>query len=130
MANCFKCGRPLENETDEICVSCKNPNKRTGVALRPWSVLWVLSIIFAIPLIIYSNISNNYILCLWLMIPELFLFSISSFFELKYYNLGMSSYIQISDEGFKIGVISIIVVDVLCLIGIITGLVVFYSHIV
>ena len=128
MANCFRCGRPLENEKDEICVSCQNPDKKAGISLRPWSVFWVLSIILLIPLIIYTNTSQNYILCMWLLIPELFLFSISSYYELKYYNSDPSSSIQISDQGFKNGVISIIVCSVLCFIGIIVGLVCLYNH--
>ena len=128
MSNCFRCGRPLEDENEEVCVSCKNLNNKTGISLKPWSVLWFLSIFLLIPLIIYTKLSNNYILCLWLLIPEVFLLSITSCFRLKYYNLGNSRYIHITDIGFKVGVISIIVAGILALVAIIIFLVNIYNH--
>ena len=128
MSNCFRCGRPLEDENEEVCVSCKNPNSKTGISLRPWTIVWLLSIFLLIPLIIYTNISSNYILCLWLLIPELFLLSISSCFKLKYYNLGNSRYIHITDEGFKAGVVSIIVGSILALVIIIVIMVKLYNR--
>ena len=75
MKFCFRCGRPLEDDEDEVCVSCKNPNKTTSFSLRPSSVIWVLTILLLIPLVIYLEISKNYLLCVWLLIPELALFS-------------------------------------------------------
>ena len=127
MANCFKCGRPLEDENEELCVGCKNPNEKTGISLRPGSVFWVLSVILEIPLFIYIETSKNYVLCLWLLIPLLLLFSISSYFELKYYNSGVSRYFNLTDEGFKLSVITLIIVSVVCLVLIVSGLIFLYN---
>lgn len=127
MKFCFRCGRPLEDDEDEVCVSCKNPNKTTSFSLRPSSVIWVLTILLLIPLVIYLEISKNYLLCVWLLIPELALFSLSGYFELKFYNSGESKHIQISDSAFKYGVISIIVADIICFGLIIFGIIMLYS---
>ena len=128
MANCFKCGRPIEDENEELCVSCKNPTKKTGISLRPESVFWMLSVLLFIPLYIFVETSKNYLLCLWLMIPILFLFSISTYFELKFYNSGLSRYLNLTDEGFKASVISLIIVTILLLGFIIVGLIFVYNQ--
>ena len=105
MRFCSLCGRPLEDDDKELCAACANPNERTGIKVRPTTIILILSFFLIIVLGIMLELSKNLLTIFIIAFPLLICAAIAGYYELVYYHSGESKYLNLTDKGFKVALI-------------------------
>lgn len=127
MRFCSICGRPLEENDNELCAACANPNEKHEFKVRLTTVIWFLLIVAVLVMTILVFTTKNPFIILWVSIPLVIFACFLSLLELKFYNSGQSKRIYISDSYYKFCCVGTVVVTILYICWIISWLVFLYS---